>query len=77
MEENQGPKVAYFKLPPELAQAIVNYLATKPYQEVFQVMPQIMNLEGVPEVTPEMASVPGLTQEEVDQDILASVAAGE
>lgn len=73
MEENQGPKVAYFKLPPELAQAIVNYLATKPYQEVFQVMPQIMNLEGVPEVAP----VPGESQEEIDKDILASVAAGE
>lgn len=60
MEEN---KVEYFKLSPELAQAIVNYMASRPYQEVYQVMPAIMNLEPV---------LSEVSQEEADKDILGS-----
>lgn len=59
-------KVSYFKLEPELAQSVVNYLATRPYQEVFQLMPHIMNLEGV-------LSEEEAPQEEDDKEILDSL----
>lgn len=39
-------------IPKDLAQAVVNYLATRPYQEVHQFMPALLSLQPIPQPEP-------------------------
>ena len=36
-----------YKIKAELAQAVLNYLATRPYAEVFQLISQLQSLEKI------------------------------
>ena len=35
----------YYKLPEDLRQELINYLASKPYAEVYKAMPKLSSLE--------------------------------
>ena len=39
-----------FELPQELAQELINYLATRPFQEVFQTIGKLQSLKKIEEI---------------------------
>lgn len=49
-EDNKMNKI----ISAESVKALMNYLATRPYQEVFQVMPILASLPDAPPVIPEI-----------------------
>jgi hypothetical protein len=54
-------------IPKSLAQAILNYLAERPWKEVYQAQQQLMALEKAPQPTGSLKDVPELKAVEQEQ----------